>query len=86
MTLPNPLQDLASIKLLHRHEGDWVELHPTAHGDVNASDPERRWNAEGVEYACGRCGAHLRIVPSLRRSGDPEAASQGPAEQRDEEG
>ncbi|HEX5466750.1 MAG TPA: hypothetical protein VFW92_08775 [Candidatus Limnocylindrales bacterium] len=75
MTLPNPLQDLASIKLLHRHEGDWIELHPTAHGDVDASDPERRWNAEGFEYACEHCGARIRLIPG-HRSGGPGAAGQ----------
>ena len=55
--------DLANLRLLHRHEDGWAEIHVSEHHDLASHDAERALLRNGQLYRCDRCQEEWTVVP-----------------------
>jgi hypothetical protein len=61
--------DYETMKIIHRHGGDWVEMRPREHHDAADHDPEREWDRGARIFRCESCDEEIAVV---HREGGPE--------------
>ncbi|MEA2623616.1 MAG: hypothetical protein QOH61_2526 [Chloroflexota bacterium] len=50
------------LTMVHRHEGEWVEMRRRHDLDAAELDPERAWDRDGAVYECP-CGEQFIVGP-----------------------
>jgi hypothetical protein len=55
--------DYQTLKLLHRHGTDWVELEPHQPHDPASVDIERTWGRGARIFKCTKCDEEVAVLP-----------------------
>jgi hypothetical protein len=63
------MYDYQTLKLLHRHGTEWVELQAHEAHDAAAHDVERAWGKGARIFKCTKCDEEVAVVPPESEDG-----------------